>query len=233
MYTLLLIDDDAEVLSIHEKYFIGKGYAVHLALNAEDGLRLLGSHSFDCILLDVMMPGIDGIEACRQIRKSTDAPVLFLTGCLDEISKVRGLASGADDYIAKPCSLVELEARVAANIRRSARLASSESQALHLYFSPLEIDVVGHRAYCNGEALPLTSREYDLLYLLVTHHGKTVTYEQIGRLLLGTYQETDRRLVMVSISRLRKKLENSHVPTWMIETDWGRGYQFIGRKAYG
>ena len=233
MYRLLLIDDDLEVLRIHDSFFTSKGYTVSLAENAEKGLAQLKKHPFDCILLDIMIPGINGFEAYPRIRAETDAPVLFLTGRLDEESAVRGLMSGADDYITKPCGLAELEARILACIRRHTKSATSAAQPLRLSIPPLEIDIAAHQAYCDGESLQLTGREYDILYLLAVNKGKTVTYEQIANQMWGTFREDDRRSVMVSVSRLRKKLELHSALPEMIETVWSEGYTLTERDARG
>lgn len=227
MPKLLMIDDDREVLLINRRYFSRKGYDVKCAPGAREGIDSLESFAPDCILLDVMMPRLDGFEACRLIREKTDAPILFLTGKLDEPSKIRGLLTGGDDYIAKPYGLAELEARIVANIRR----VSMEGKAppKRLRFPPLEIDMEAHQAYLDGNDLRLSNREYDLLYFLATHAGRLVTYEEIAAQLWGSYREEDRNPVMVHVSRLRKKLGCGEDSPEFIETVWSKGYQFSAR----
>lgn len=221
MHKLLLIDDDNEVLLINRQYFTRKGYEVRCAPSAREGLAALAGFPPDCILLDVMMPQIDGFEACRRIREKTDAPILFLTGKLDEESKVKGLLTGGDDYIAKPYGLAELEARIIANIRRS------HTQSAPLSFPPLEINVAAHQAILFGEPLGLTNREYELLHLLAVNANRLVTFEQISTHLWGSYRYEDRSSVMVGMSRLRKKLNLGGTARDFIETEWGKGYTFV------
>jgi DNA-binding response OmpR family regulator len=227
MDKLLMVDDDREVLAINKKYFVKKGYEVRTASNGKEGLRQLAGFGPDCVVLDVMMPGMGGMAFLEELRKTENVTVLFLTGKLDEKAKVQGLMLGADDYIAKPCSLIELEARVAANIRR--HRAAAKPQLSNLSFPPLEIDIVAHQAFCDGESLGLSNREYDLLYFLATHVGELVTFEQIADQMWGYYQPEDRRVMMVSMSRLRKKMEKPIDISGMIETVWSKGYKFIDR----
>jgi DNA-binding response OmpR family regulator len=229
MHTLLLVDDDREMLEITARSFQESGYAVYTAENAGKLLELLRSVSPDCVILDVMMPGIDGFEACRRIRERSDVPVIFLTGRESEDDKVDGLLLGADDYVVKPFSQRELEARVRILLRRAAPAAPSVPDALS--FPPLEIDIVRHRVLCDGEDLYLTSREYSILYLLAVSDGKVVTYEDIGVALWGSYRSGDRSSVMVGVSRLRKKLETNPAAARMIETVWTTGYKFTGMRG--
>ena len=226
MYTLLLIDDDREMLEITSASFRDNGYTVYTAENARRGLDALAKISPDCIILDVMMPGMNGFDAFRRIRERTGTPVIFLTGRISEDDKVSGLLMGADDYMEKPFSFRELEARVRATLRRSA-LASPGV----LSFPPLEIDIIGHKALCDGEDLCLTTREYGLLYMLATSNGQVVTYEDIGNHIWGSYRSNDRSTVMVSMSRLRKKLDVDPIAANMIETVWTTGYKFVGKRA--
>ena len=226
MYTLLLIDDDQEMLEITSASFRDSGYNVYISENARRGLDALVKISPDCIILDVMMPGMNGFEAFRRIRERTKVPVIFLTGRISEDDKVSGLLMGADDYIEKPFSFRELEARVRSALRRSALSTPGV-----LSFPPLEIDIVGHKALCDGEDLGLTTREYGLLYMLATSDGKVVTYEDIGNHIWGSYRSNDRSTVMVSMSRLRKKLDVNPIASNMIETVWTTGYKFIGKRA--
>jgi DNA-binding response OmpR family regulator len=229
-YTLLLVDDDREMLEITARSFQEAGYTVHTAENAAAGLGLVGDVNPDCVILDVMMPGMDGFEACRRLRETSGVPVIFLTGREAEDDKVDGLLLGADDYVVKPHSFRELEARVRILLRRAAVPVLSSSPD-SLVFPPLEIDIVGHRVLCDGEDLYLTSREYDILYLLAHSEGEVVTYEDIGLQLWGSYRPADRSSVMVGVSRLRKKLEGSPVASAMIETVWTTGYKFTGKRA--
>ena len=225
MPRIILVDDDREMLDITAASFRAKGHTVKLFENGESAINYLRGDVADCVVLDVMMPGMNGFEVCKNIRQVSNIPILFLTGRVSEEDKVNGLLLGADDYIEKPYSFRELEARVQAAVRRSQAAAPGT-----LSFPPLEIDVTGHRALCDGKDLQLTMREYDILHHLIKEEKNIVTYEDIGKRVWGIYSEQDRRSVMVMVSRLRKKLEANPVAAMMIETVWSAGYRFNGTK---
>lgn len=225
MASVLLIDDDIEVLKINKKYLDNEGFQTLTAATAIDGIRLIQKYHPDCIVLDVMMPQVNGFQACNKIRKITDAPVIFLTGRTSEDDKIKGLMLGADDYIIKPYSLKELHARILAHIRRNQSVASAPSTVLS--FPPLKIDKTAHKAYCMAEELPLSMKEYDLLLYLASNPNKVITFENIATTLWGSYQENDRRTIMVQMSRLRKKLSYYNGLERMIETVWSKGYKFV------
>jgi len=225
MHKLLLIDDDREMLEITAAGFVEKGYTVHAMTSGKSAVSYIQKNAPDCVILDVMMPGMDGFAVCENIRKVSTVPIIFLTGRVSEEDKVDGLLMGADDYIEKPFSFRELEARVQVNVRRTQSASPGK-----LLFPPLEIDVEGHRVLCNGEDLRLTSQEYDILYFIATSGKEVITYEDIGMKVWGAYREPDRRSVMVMVSRLRKKLSSNPVTARMIETVWTEGYRFTGKK---
>lgn len=219
---LLLVDDDREVLYLHKQYFIGKGYRVYTAGNAAEAFALLRKQPVDCIVLDVMMPDMDGFTAFPLIRRLTSAPVLFMTGKTGDEDRIRGLMLGADDYIIKPCSLEELALRISINIRKNQLLTQNRDV---LEFPPLRLELSSHSAYCGEEKIQLSNREYDLLLLFARHPGEELTFDFIGRELNGIYLESDRKTVMVNTSRLRKKLEQFPGLENKIETIWGKGYR--------
>ena len=183
MPKLLLIDDDKEVLKINAKYFIQDGYTVKAATNARTAYKLLKDYTPDCIVLDVMMPGIDGFKACTELKKLCQAPVIFLTGRDSEDDKVQGLLLGADDYMIKPYSLRELSARIQVLIRRYQK--TSVVSAAVLEYPPLRLAI------------------------------------------WGQYIESDRKTIMVTVNRLRKKLSDYPALCHSLETVWSKGYQFI------
>lgn len=225
MAEILLIDDDREVLEINRKYLTGEGFTVYTADSPKKGIAYAKKLSPDCILLDVMLPEMDGYEVCRRIRSFSAVPVLFLTGRGTEDDKIDGLTSGGDDYIVKPYSLRELKARIDVILRRMNQLhAASESHILT--FGSLSIDKVAHKAFFRGTDLNLANREYEVLLYLAEHPDREVTFEELGTALFGSYQENDRRSVMVNVSRLRKRFEGNHELENRIETVWSRGYRF-------
>lgn len=225
MAEILLIDDDREVLEINRKYLTGEGFTVYTADSPRKGIAYAKKLSPDCILLDVMMPEMDGYEVCRRIRGFSAVPILFLTGRGAEDDKIDGLTSGGDDYIVKPYSLRELKARIDVILRRMNQLhAASESHILT--FGSLSIDKVAHKAFFQGTDLNLANREYEVLLYLAEHPDREITFEELGTALFGSYQENDRRSVMVNVSRLRKRFEGNYELENRIETVWSRGYRF-------
>lgn len=219
---ILLVDDDREVLHIHRQFLTEKGYRVLTAGNVSEALSIVRQHRVSCIVLDVMMPDMDGFTAFPLIRGLTDTPVLFMTGRTDDSDRIRGLTLGADDYIVKPCSMEELSLRIAINIRKSQITAGNRNV---LEFPPLRIELDSHSAWCGKEKIQLTNREYELLLLFARRPDELVSFEQIGMALNGAYLEADRKTIMVSTSRLRKKLGQYPGLGDRIETVWGKGYR--------
>ncbi len=229
MADLLLIDDDIDVLEINRKYLTGEGFTVHTAGTPEKGISLAKKLNPSCIVLDVMMPGMDGFEVCRQIRTFSAAPIIFLTGKSSEDDKITGLFTGADDYLVKPYGLRELTARIQALLRRASMQAAPVADTNVLTFRDLTIDKLAHKAIYKGEDLCLANREYEVLLYLATHPNQDVTFEELGTALFGVYSEEDRRSVMVNVSRLRKKMTIDYTLENMIETVWSKGYRFISK----
>lgn len=231
MAVILMADDDVEVLEINKKYLEREGFTVYTADSSLKCLTLAKQVAPDCILLDIMMPDMDGFQVCKQIRSFSSCPIIFLTGRSNEDDKINGLVSGADDYVVKPYSIRELKARIDVLIRRA---ASASSNAQHndsqFEYHGLVIDRLNHKVLYKKQDLQLTNREYDVLLYLVTHPNRDVTYEELGKTLFGTYQPDDRRIVMVNVSRLRKKLSGFIEIENMIETVWSKGYRFVMKE---
>lgn len=222
MAKLLLVDDDKEVLEVNKKYFETNGFEVKVCESADAAFKMLEVYKPDCVLLDVMMPGTDGFAAFDTIKKlSSGAPVIFLTGRISEDDKVDGLLLGADDYIEKPYSLKELSARVQVQLRKRTPVVK---QSNIINVRPLKIDIVAHKAFFNDDEIPLSNREYDLLYMLAKKPNEVVTFEEIGIEFFGVYTENDRRTIMVTASRMRKKVEDYTGMDNIIETSYGKGY---------
>lgn len=223
MKTLMLIDDDYEVLTINQKYFQNEGYDVLIFENAIEAIEALDTENVDCIILDIMMPHLDGMSALPLIRKKSSAPVIFLTGKDSEDDKINGLLSGADDYMIKPYSLKELSARIKVQLRKTTPVSKSNI----LSFPPLTIDKMKHKAfYDQSEEINISNREYDLLLLFASHPGETITFRQIAESMWKSYNDDDRKTIMVTTSRLRKKLERYKGLENCIETVYGKGYKF-------
>ena len=225
MSKILVIDDEPDILALVKNALQKDGHLVTTAESPEK-VELSSLNRFNLLLLDVMMPDRNGYEVCHILRTFTSAPILFLTGKSSEDDKITGLTSGADDYIVKPYSLRELKARIDILLRRMGQLKSASDNHT-LVIGNLTIDKVAHKALFLGEDLGLANREYEVLLYLAEHPDRDITFEELGNALLGTYMEADRRLVMVNVSRLRKKLDRSHELSNHIETVWGKGYRFI------
>ena len=224
-YRILLVDDDREVLMLIGSYLQQKGLNVILADSVPEALEYLNKSTFHCIVLDVMMPGTDGFEAFLHFRKMSSASILFLTGRTEDSDRIRGLLLGADDYLNKPCSPEELYLRIMINIRKQ----HVNYQSGVLEFPPLTIHLLQHRVYYDStEEIALSQREFELLALLAQHANEPMTFEQIGTVLNGTYIAADRKNIMVTASRLRKKMEGYVGLEHIIETVWGTGYRFLG-----
>lgn len=227
MAKLLLIDDDSDVLQINKNFLTRQGYEVITSNDPVTSIRTLKKHRPDCIILDVMMPGLNGFESCSRIRSMTDAPFIFLTGVTSEAARLKGFQLGADDYITKPYSLKELSARINVVLRRTKHQLSAANE---ISYPPLRLDLTLHKAYYDSQEIALSNREYELLYHLMANPKKTLTFEKLGNLIWGTYSASDRRTIMVTASRLRKKLSYYEGLDDVITTVWSEGYQFHAAK---
>ncbi len=227
MITILMIDDDTEVLEINRKFFEENDCKVATTDRPEDAVELVKTFKPDCILLDVMMPAIDGLSLCRQIRQITSIPVLFLSGRVSEKDKIEGFEAGGDDYIEKPYSLRELYARIQVHVRRYSAVNGTKKSKMVIDMHPFSINLESHKLFYNDEEIILSNKEYDLMLFLAQNAGKLITFEEIGLKLWGTYIESDRRNVMVNVSRLRKKIESQTGVDNLIETVWSKGYKLV------
>lgn len=228
MATILLIDDDIEVLTLNKKYLSGEGFTVYATADPRKGINFTKKAALDCIVLDVMMPDMNGFEVCKKIRSFSSVPIIFLTGKSSEDDKIDGLMTGADDYIVKPYSMRELKARIDVLLRRLDQSKTKKDSNI-LDFGNLHIDKIAHKAYFKDKDLGLANREYEVLLYLATHPNQDITFKELGIALFGTYQEEDKRIVMVNMSRLRKKMNLDYELENMIETVWSKGYRFITR----
>lgn len=226
MATILLVDDDKEVLLLNKKYLMGEGFTVLATNEPLKGIEFVKKQPIDCIILDVMMPGLDGFSVCKKIREFSQTPIIFLTGRVSEEDKLNGLMNGGDDYILKPYSLKELTARIHVILRRLSpqTVTINQNQITH---GDLVIDKLEHKALFKGIDLGLANREYEVMLYLANHPNKEITFEELGNELFGCYTENDRRLVMVNVSRLRKKMSIDPELEKMLETVWSKGYRFV------
>ena len=227
MSKLLFVDDDKEFALVNKKFFLQEGYEVKAVSSGKQALRMLKEYPADCIILDVMMPEMDGFESCKEFRKFSNAPIIFLTGRGVENDKIDGLLNGGDDYMVKPYSFRELSARIQVQLRRSAINNITNPTSSKIEYPPLTLDLVSHIAYYNEEQIPLSNREYELLHYLVTNPNIVLSFEQIGKKIWGSYSDSDRRTITVTASRLRKKFEAYTGLSNFIQTEWSKGYKFV------
>jgi len=222
--SILVVDDEPTIGEVVSAYLQRAGYETRVALDGPSALEAVAERSPDLIVLDLMLPGIDGLEVMRRVRDRTGA-VILLTAKGDESDRVIGLRLGADDYVVKPFSPAELVARVDAVLRRVNTIAE---HAPALTIGELEIDPSSRRVTRAGEDMALTAREFDLLHFLARHPGRAFTREELMDHVWQYSFYTDTSTVTVHIRRLRAKLEaDPDAPRW-IETVWGVGYRFSG-----
>jgi DNA-binding response OmpR family regulator len=225
MSKVLLIDDDRKHSELLQAYFKRFGIQLICAADATEGMRRLRREDPDLLLLDVMLPGKDGFEICREVRRTSDIPIIMLTARGDVIDRVSGLELGADDYVGKPFEPRELVARVQAILRR---LEPGSTRSGRLEFEGIAIDADARVVRVDGEPVDLTSMEFELLLILARRHGKKLSRDEILSVLRGIDAAILTRSVDIMISRLRNKLGDSIKPPRFIQTIWGRGYSFVG-----
>ena len=223
---LLIVDDDIRLLRALELYFDGRGYRVTKAREGSEGLRSLYRCHPDLVCLDVMMPRMDGWEVLRRIREMTDTPVIMLTARGEEEERVKGLKLGADDYLSKPFSMRELEARVEAVLRRTTRSDPPRERDTTYSDAYLTVDTERSEVRCDGELIDLTPTEQKLLFLLVANQGRLLGFEEILRHVWGFEYTDERGYVRLDVWRLRQKIEPDPAEPCYILTGHGRGDRF-------
>ncbi len=225
---ILIVDDEPSITEFVSYNLVKEGYAVDIAQDGDTALELARDKQFDLVVLDVMLPGIDGYEVCRRLRATSDVPVLFLSARDTELDKVVGLEIGGDDYLAKPFGVRELTARVKALLRRApsgTRDAGSIAGEL-LEVSGVVLDEAAHAATSDDREIDLTPREFELLACLMRHAGKVLSREQLLREAWGWEYLTETKTVDTHVKRLRDKLEAAGVDPNVVETVRGYGYRF-------
>lgn len=223
---VLIVDDDQELCSIIERYLKNAGYEAQFAHTGASGLKQALADDYHLIVLDIMLPQIDGLSILTEIRKQSVVPVLMLTAKNEEADKIRGLQLGADDYLTKPFSMAELMARIDSLVRRYTRFNRSASADEVLKLNSLSLDVQTRAVLLNGELLELTGKEFDLLYFLAAHKGQIFTKRQIYQQVWGEEYAFDDNNIMSFISKLRKKIEPDAAKPFFIQTVRGVGYRF-------
>lgn len=223
--TILIVDDEASIRNVARAYLEREGFSVYCTESGPAGLALARQHRPDLVILDLMLPGMDGMEVAARLRAESDVFILMLTARSDEADRVAGLRIGADDYLIKPFSPRELVARVAAILRRRRPTTSAPPPDPSLRFQHVRIDPESRDAWADGELLELTTTEFDVLLALASHHGKTLSRERIIDMVWGAdFFGTD-RVVDVYVGQVRRKIESRCGET-LIQTMRGVGYRF-------
>ncbi len=218
-YKVLVVDDESDMRQLVGMYLDNFGYEWGEAENGKEALRKLENDHYDFVVLDIMMPEMDGLSVCKEIRKTSDVPIIFLTAKGEEWNRVNGLRMGADDYIVKPFSPGELIARMEAVLRRYTK----QEQQEELQFGPILINEKSRRIETDGQAVSLTVKEFDLLYFLCQHNGQVFSREQLLEKVWGYDYAGSTRTVDTHVKTMRLKLGESGN---YIQTVWGVGYKF-------
>lgn len=225
---ILVVDDEPKIIKLAQDYLEQAGYRIVTALTGPTALTAARHEKPDLVVLDLNLPGMDGLDVCRTLRRESDVPIIMLTARVDEIDRLIGLEVGADDYITKPFSPRELVARVRAVLRRAQGEVRPSSV---LQVGELEIDLNGHRVSRAGQALSLTRTEFQLLAVLAQHPGQTFSREQLLDRLHGVIYQGFDRSVDSHIKNLRRKVEPDPLAPTYIHTVYGVGYKFTDEAA--
>jgi two-component system response regulator VanR len=226
---ILIVDDEQEIADLVEIYLVSDGYKVFKASNAQDGLDILNKEDIHLCLLDIMMPGMNGLEMCKKIRETNNIPIIMLSAKSTDLDKILGLGTGADDYVVKPFNPLELTARVKSQLRRYTQLNPNsnvhETVKNEISIRGLTINKDNHKVTVYDEEVKLTPIEFDILYLLASNPGKVFSTDEIFEKVWNEKVYEANNTVMVHIRRLRGKMKEDERQDKIITTVWGVGYK--------
>ena len=227
--SILIVDDEKEIAELVEIYLVSDGYKVFKASSAQEGFDILDKENIQLILLDIMMPGMDGLEMCRIIRETRNIPIIMLSAKSTDLDKIMGLGIGADDYVTKPFNPLELTARVKSQLRRYTKLnpnsAAQENAKNEISIRGLVINKDNHKVTVYDEEIKLTPIEFDILYLLASNPGRVFSTDEIFERVWNEKVYEANNTVMVHIRRLRGKMKEDERQNKIITTVWGVGYK--------
>ena len=227
MSKILIIEDEVAIADLEKDYLELSGFEVEIRNNGKDGLVAALNDDFSLVILDLMLPEMDGFEVCKRIREERNIPIIMVSAKKDDIDKIRGLGLGADDYMTKPFSPSELVARVKAHLNRYDRLVGSTQKKNDLIeIRGLQIDKTARRVWVDKEEKAFTTKEFDLLAFLAENPNRVFTKEEIFREIWDMESIGDIATVTVHIKKIREKIEEDAVKPQYIETIWGKGYRF-------
>ena len=228
MSKILIVEDEMAIADLEKDYLELSDYEVDIQNDGEQGLQAALTGNYDLVILDLMLPGIDGFEVCKRIRDEKDIPILMVSAKKDDIDKIKGLGLGADDYMTKPFSPSELVARVKAHMARYERLVGTNQKPQNdiVEIRGIRIDKTARRVYVNGEEKNFTTKEFDLLTFLAEHPNHVFTKEELFREIWDMDSIGDIATVTVHIKKIREKIDPDTANPQYIETIWGVGYRF-------
>jgi len=229
MKNILIIEDDIAIAEIERDFLQIEGYSVTIATDGQEGYIKAKEEKFDLIILDLMLPNMNGYEICRSIRSQVDVPIIMVTAKSEDTDKIRGLGLGADDYISKPFSPTELVARVKANLAQYERLktgSKTNTKANEINAGPISANTATHCVYVHNAEIELKNKEYELLIFLISNPDIVYSKEHLYERIWGMDAIGDLKTVAVHINRLREKIENDPQNPTHIQTVWGAGYRF-------
>ena len=225
----VLVGDDEKLIVKGIRFSLEQdGMEVECAYDGEEALKLATANTYDMILLDLMLPKMDGMEVCQRIREFSNVPIVMLTAKGDDMDKILGLEYGADDYITKPFNILEVKARIKAIMRRTGTKETLQTKAKVIKSGDLELDLESRRLFILGRETNLTAREFELLELFVTNQNKVFSREKLLELVWGADYPGDVRTVDVHVRRLREKIEANPSEPKYVHTKWGVGYYYRG-----
>ena len=231
MYTILICDDDRDIVSALDIYLTSEGYQTVKAYDGREALRAAETHEIHLILMDIMMPELDGIRATAKLREGSNVPIILLTAKSEDTDKILGLNIGADDYITKPFNPLEVIARVKSQLRRYMLLGAGNIRPEVLRCGGIEMDDTCKKVLLDGEEVALTPTEYDILKLLMTHPGQVFSPKEIYRKIWNDLPYGSENTVAVHIRHLREKLEINPAEPRYIKVVWGQGYKCEGNQT--
>lgn len=227
MSKILIVEDEAAIADLEKDYLELSGFEVEVVNDGKTGLEKAMTTDYDLVILDLMLPGVDGFEICRQVRAEKNTPIIMVSAKKDDIDKIRGLGLGADDYMTKPFSPSELVARVKAHLARYERLIGSAMEENKIIeIRGLKIDTTARRVWVNGEEKTFTTKEFDLLTFLASHPNHVYTKDELFSEIWDMESIGDIATVTVHIKKIREKIEFDTSKPQYIETIWGVGYRF-------
>ena len=225
---VLVVDDEKLIVKGVRFSLEQDGMEVDCAYDGEEALEKIKNNTYDIVLLDIMLPKMDGFEVCQQVREFSDVPILMLTAKGDDMDKILGLEYGADDYITKPFNILEVKARIKAITRRTSKAVAKKKEEKIIKASDMTLDTDSKRLHIENKEINLTSKEFDVLELLVKNPDKVYSREKLLNLVWGSQYPGDVRTVDVHIRRLREKIEANPSEPKYVHTKWGVGYYFKG-----